>query len=135
VTTGKEPKPNTKSGTPAGTGTPPSGINLVDLVNKAQAMGLGGDVASKGPVYTKQDAEAAVQSIYQQLLGRNAVGAERSKAISVFLGQGADTGASGRQQAIINMVQNDREFIVRQENKYMDAIYNRIAQDVREAQG
>jgi len=135
VTTGKEPKPNTKSGTPAGTGTPSSGINLADLIEKAQAAGLGGDVSSKGPVYTKQDAEAAVQSVYQQLLGRNAVGAERSKAISVFLGQGADTGATGRQQAIIDMVQNDREFVVRQENKYMDAIYNRIAQDVREAQG
>jgi hypothetical protein len=33
------------------------------------------------------------------------------------------------------MVQGDREFTVRQENKYMVAIYNRIAQDVREAQG
>jgi len=136
VTTGKEDnKPGTKSGTPAGTGTPTSGINLADLIEKAQAAGLGGDVSSKGPVYTKQDAEAAVQSVYQQLLGRNAVGAERSKAISVFLGQGADTGATGRQQAIVDMVQNDREFVVRQENKYMDAIYNRIAQDVREAQG
>ena len=53
----------------------------------------------------------------------------------MFLGQGADTGATGRQQAIVDMVQGDREFIVRQENKYMDAIYNRVAQDVREAQG
>jgi hypothetical protein len=135
VTTGKEPKPNTKSGTPAGTGTQTGGIDLGALVAAAQAAGLGGDVSSKGPVYTKQDAEAAVQSVYQQLLGRNAVGAEKSKAISMFLGQGADTGASGRQQAIVDMVQNDREFIVRQENKYMDAIYNRIEQDVREAQG
>jgi hypothetical protein len=33
------------------------------------------------------------------------------------------------------MVQGDREFTVRQENKYMDAIYNRIAEDVRKAQG
>lgn len=135
MTTGKENnKPGTKSGTPAGTGTPSSGVNLADLIAKAQAAGLGGDV-SQGPTYTKQDAEAAVQSIYQQLLGRNAVGAERSKAISMFLGQNEDTGASGRQQAVVDMVQNDREFVVRQENKYMDAIYNRIAQDVREAQG
>ena len=135
MTTGKEDnKPGTKSGTPAGTGAPSSGINLAELIEKAQAAGLGGDVSS-GPTYTKQDAEAVVQSVYQQLLGRNAVGAERSKAISVFLGQGSDTGASGRQQAIVDMVQNDREFTVRQENKYMDAIYNRIAQDVREAQG
>lgn len=134
MTTGKETKPNTKSGTAAGTGTPSSGVDLAALVKAAQAAGLGGDVAS-GPTYTKQDAEAVVQSVYQQLLGRNAVGAEKSKAISMFLGQSQDTGASGRQQAIVDMVQADREFTVRQENKYMDAIYNRIAQDVREAQG
>lgn len=132
---GKEDnKPGTKSGTPAGTGAPSSGIDLAALVKAAQAAGLGGDVAASGPTYTKQDAEATVQSIYQQLLGRNAVGAEKSKAINMFFSQGADTGVSGRQQAIIDMVQNDREFTVRQENKYMDAIYNRIAQDVREAQ-
>lgn len=134
MTTGKETKPNTKSGTPAGTGTPSTGVDLAALVKAAQAAGLGGDVAS-GPTYTKQDAEAVVQSVYQQLLGRNAVGAEKAKAINMFFSQGADTGASGRQQAIVDMVQNDREFVVRQENKYMDAIYNRIAQDVREAQG
>lgn len=128
-------KPKTKSGTAAGTGASSGGIDLAALVQAAQAAGLGGDVASKGPTYTKQDAEAAVQSVYQQLLGRNAVGAEKSKAINVFLNQGADTGATGRQQAIVDMVQADREFTVRQENKYMDAIYNRIAQDVREAQG
>lgn len=130
----KDNKPGTKSGTAAGTGTTSSGVDLAALVKAAQAAGLGGDVAS-GPTYTKQDAEAVVQSVYQQLLGRNAVGAEKSKAISMFLGQSKDTGASGRQQAIVDMVQADREFTVRQENNYMDAIYNRIAQDVREAQG
>jgi hypothetical protein len=131
----KDTKPDTKSGTPAGTGTPSSGINLADLIEKAQAAGLGGDVANKGPTYTKQDAEAVVQSVYQQLLGRNAVGAEKSKAINIFFSQGSETGTTGRQQAIVDMVQGDREFTVRQENKYMDAIYNRVAQDVREAQG
>lgn len=135
MTTGKEPKPNTKSGTPAGTGSKSGNIDLAALVAAAQAAGLGGDVSATGPTYTKQDAEAVVQSVYQQLLGRNAVGAEKAKAISTFFSQGAETGASGRQQAIVDMVQNDREFIVRQENNYMDAIYNRIAQDVREAQG
>lgn len=134
MTTGKENKPNTKSGTPAGTGQQTSGVDLAALVKAAQAAGLGGDVAS-GPTYTKQDAEAVVQSVYQQLLGRNAVGAEKAKAISMFFSQGAETGTTGRQQAIVDMVQNDREFIVRQENDYMDAIYKRIAEDVREAQG
>lgn len=133
---GKETdKPGTKSGTAAGTGNQGTNLNLVEWVQKAQAMGLGGDVAAKGPTYTKQDAEAVVQSVYQQLLGRNAVGAEKSKAISMFFNQGAETGTTGRQQAIVDMVEGGREFTVRQENKYMDAIYNRIAQDVREAQG
>ncbi len=127
-------KPGTKSGTAAGTGSSSGGIDLAALVKAAQAAGLGGDVAAKGPTYTKQDAEAVVQSVYQQLLGRNAVGAEKSKAISMFFSQGSETGVSGRQQAIVDMVQDDREFTVRQENKYMDAIYNRIAEDVREAQ-
>lgn len=135
MTTGKEPKPNTKSGTPAGTGSKSSGIDLAALVAAAQAAGLGGDVSSKGPTYTRQDAEAVVQSVYQQLLGRNAVGAEKSKAISMFFSQGADTGVSGRQEAIVDLVQGSREFTVRQENDYMDAIYKRIAEDVREAQG
>lgn len=130
----KDNKAGTKSGTPAGTGSSSGNIDLAALVQAAQAAGLGGDVSS-GPSYTKQDAEAVVQSVYQQLLGRNAVGAEKSKAINLFFSQADDTGASGRQQAIVDMVQNDREFTVRQENKYMDAIYNRIAQDVREAQG
>lgn len=128
-------KPGTKSGTAAGTGSSSGGIDLAALVKAAQAAGLGGDVAAKGPSYTKQDAEAVVQSVYQQLLGRNAVGAEKSKAISIFFSQGAETGVSGRQEAIVDLVRNDREFKVRQENKYMDAIYNRIAEDVREAQG
>jgi hypothetical protein len=130
----KDNKPNTKSGTAAGTGSKSGNIDLAALVSAAQAAGLGGDVAAKGPTYTKQDAEAVVQSVYQQLLGRNAVGAEKSKAISMFFSQGSETGVSGRQQAIVDMVQDDREFTVRQENKYMDAIYNRIAEDVREAQ-
>jgi hypothetical protein len=131
----KDTKPDTKSGTPAGTGSQSGGIDLAALVKAAQAAGLGGDVASKGPTYTRQDAEAVVQSVYQQLLGRNAVGAEKSKAISMFFSQGKDTGVSGRQEAIVDLVQGSREFTVRKENDYMDAIYKRIAEDVREAQG
>lgn len=126
-------KPDTKSGTAAGTGAKTGGIDLAALVAAAQSQGLGGD-ATSGPKYTTQDAAAYVQSVYQQLLGRNAVGAEKSKAINVFLNQAADTDASARQQAIVDLVQSEDEFTIRQENKYMDAIYNRIAEDVRKAQ-
>ena len=126
-------KPKTESGTAAGTGASSGGVDLAALVAAAQAAGLGGDVAS-GPKYTTQDAAAYVQSVYQQLLGRNAVGAEKSKAVNVFLSQAADTSASARQQAIVDLVQGGEEFTIREENKYMDAIYNRIAEDVRKAQ-
>lgn len=125
-------KPDTKSGTAAGTGAKTGGIDLAALVAAAQSQGLGGDVS--GPKFTTQDAATYVQSVYQQLLGRNAVGAEKSKAINLFLSQSADTDASGRQQAIVDLVQGSDEFVISQENKYMDAIYNRIAEDVRKAQ-
>lgn len=126
-------KPGTKSGTAAGTGANTGGIDLAALVAAARSQGLGGDVAS-GPKYTTQDAASYVQAVYQQLLGRNAMGAEKSKAINVFLNQSADTDASARQQAIVDLVQGGEEFTISQENKYMDAIYNRVAEDVRKAQ-
>ena len=126
----KDNKPGTKSGTAAGTGATTGGINLADLI--AAAGSQGGDVS--GPKFTTQDAATYVQGVYQQLLGRNAMGAEKSKAINVFLSQSADTDASGRQQAIVDLVQGGDEFVISQENKYMDAIYNRIAEDVRKAQ-
>jgi len=122
-------KPGTKSGTPAGTGTKTTSINLADLIANAPQSG-----DTSGPKYTAQDAAAYVQSVYQQLLGRNAVGAEKSKAVNLFLNQAADTDASARQQAIVDLVKGGDEFTIRQENKYMDAIYNRIAEDVRKAQ-
>ncbi len=132
MTTAENNKPKTKSGTAAGTGASSNKIDLTEYVKLAQAAGLGGDVS--GPKFTTQDAATYVQSVYQQLLGRNAVGAEKSKAINLFLSQAADTDASARQQAIVDLVQGGEEFTIREENKYMDAIYNRIAEDVRKAQ-
>lgn len=126
------PKSKTESGTPAGTGTKKGGVDLAALMEKYATMG--GNVQT-GPVFTTQDADAYVQNIYQQILGRNAVGAERTKAINIFLNQGKDTDVSGRQAAVISMVQGSTEFRKRQENSYLDAIYNAVAEDVRKAQG
>lgn len=128
----KDNKPKTESGTPAGTGTTGGGVDLNKLLEAAASMG--GNVP-KGPVFTTQDANAYVQSIYQQIFGRNAVGAERTKAINIFLNQAAETDVTGRQQAVIAMAQDTPEFRRRQENRYLDAIYSRVAQEVREAQG
>lgn len=128
----KDNKPKTESGTPAGTGTTGGGVDLNKLLEAAASMG--GNVP-KGPVFTTQDANAYVQSVYQQIFGRNAVGAERTKAINIFLNQAAETDVTGRQQAVIAMAQDTPEFRRRQENRYLDAIYSRVAQEVREAQG
>ncbi len=129
----KDEKPKTESGKPAGTGKPTGGIDLAALMAQYSSMG-GNAQQNKGPVFTTQDANAYVQSVYQQILGRNAVGAERTKAINVFLNQSKDTDVTGRQSAIVSAVKNTPEFRNRQENRYLDAIYNAIEQDVRRAQ-
>ena len=43
------------------------------------------------------------------------------------------TDAAGRQLAVTEMVQNTPEFRTQQENRYLDAIYNEVLQDVRRA--
>lgn len=129
----KDEKPKTESGTAAGTGKNKTGVDLAALVAAAASMS-GNKATTKGPVFTQQDAVAYAQSIYQQMLGRNAVGAERTKAVSTFLGQSAETGVVGRQAAIENLIKQTPEFRNRQENRYLDAIYNAIEQDVRKAQ-
>lgn len=125
-------KPKTESGTPAGTGEKNTGnIDLAKLVE--QASKLGGNVA-KGPSFTTQDAASYVQSIYNQMLGRNANGAERTRAIGIFMNQAAETDVSGRQAAIVSAVQSTPEYRKRQENRYLDSIYQAVAEDVRRAQ-
>lgn len=91
--------------------------------------------AAKGIVYTQQEADAAVQSVAQQLLGRNVVGIDYNKAISAYLNQSQDTSSAGRQGAVINYLTSTPEYQARQENKYLDAIYNAVAADVRKVQG
>ena len=121
-------KPKTNSGTAAGTGTPKSANFDQILANLAASGGVN---TSTGVVFTEQEAAAAVQSTYQRLLGRNAVGAEYRKGINAFLTQSQDTSATGRAQAVESMIQDSPEFIKRTENTYLDAIYNEVAEDVR----
>lgn len=125
---GNEEKPKTNSGTAAGTGAPKSANFDQILANLAASGGVN---TSTGPVFTEQEAAAAVQSTYQRLLGRNAVGAEYRKGINAFLAQSQDTSATGRAGAVESMIQNSPEFIKRTENTYLDAIYNEVAADVR----
>ena len=104
-------------------------MKIVDALSKS-----GGAVGTRGAVYTNKDADADVQSVYQQVLGRNAGGNEYAKAVTIAMGLGPDSGAAARQQAILNFVQNTPEFAARQDNNYLDAIYNAIAADVAKTQ-
>jgi hypothetical protein len=90
--------------------------------------------ASTGAVYTAQDADAAVQGIWQQLFGKNAMGADYAKAVSLYTNQSQDTGEAGRVQAVQNYAQSTQEYQGMQEDRYLDAIYATIQANVRKAQ-
>jgi hypothetical protein len=97
-------------------------------------MANGSGNADKGAVYTVQDADAAVQNIWQQLYGKNAMGADYAKAVSLYINQSQDTGEPGRNQAVIEFAQSTPEFQGMQEDKYLDAIYATVQANVRKAQ-
>jgi hypothetical protein len=104
---------------------------LAEAIKIAQANQTGN--AATGAVVTQQDAEADVQGLFGQLFGRSGVGVDYKKALSIYLNQSQDTGAPGRQQAVMEYLQNTPEFEARQENRYLDAIYSAIQADVQKA--
>lgn len=120
--------PNTSSsGTPQGTGTGKS-VSFDDILAQlAKSGGVGN--AQEGP--TRADANSVVQNVYQQLLGRSAVGTELNKAISLYMSNDGGAGGSGN---VEEFVMGTNEFQAKSENKYLDAIYNQLAQDMRGAQ-
>lgn len=89
----------------------------------------GGTVA-----FTAQDAKTLVQSAYQSLLGRDATGDEYNKALALAMGQSSSTGSGGRQQSVIDFIKGTQEYDAKMENKYLDAMYNAVANKARAAQ-
>jgi len=100
-----------------------------DLWKMDARQGVSGAAA-----YTAQDAKALIESTYQQMLGRDASGEEYSKAYAKVMGVGNQTGAAGRQQALLDYIQSSDEYNMMQENRYLDAMYKAIAGEVREVQ-
>lgn len=98
-----------------------------ELIAMDAKQGVGSGIS-----YTSQDAKALVQSTYQSLLGRDATGAEYEKAFQKAMTQSSSTGAGGRQQAVVDFIKSSDEYDSRQENKYLDAIYNELAGEMRE---
>jgi hypothetical protein len=108
-------------------------IDFAKLIATVKANG-GGTTSAVGPVFTRQEADYAVQSVYQQLLGRNATGNDYSKAINLIMNQNQDTSTAARQQALTNSLMKSPEYRIKQDNKYLDVIYQAVSADVREAQ-
>jgi hypothetical protein len=98
-----------------------------ELIAMDAKQGVGSGIS-----YTSQDAKALVQSTYQSLLGRDATGGEYEKAFQKAMTQSSSTGAGGRQQAVVDFIKSSDEYDSRQENKYLDAIYNELAGEMRE---
>lgn len=119
--------------TPSTPVTKKNTTDLNELMKIYMANNNGSASASKGPVYTKQDADAAVQGIWQQLFGKNAMGVDYNNAVKAYLNQSQDTEVGGRGQAIMNYAQSTPEFKAQQEDTYLDAIYNAIDANVRKA--
>jgi hypothetical protein len=109
-----------------------SSVDLAKILSTLKANGGGATVS--GPVFTKQEADYAVQTVYQQMLGRNATGNDYSKAINLIMGQSQDTSIAARQQALSNAIMSSPEYKIKQDNKYLDGIYQAVAANVREAQ-
>jgi len=114
------------SGTPQGTGNGKS-VSFEEALKIAMANNTGS--ASEGP--TRADAQAIVQNVYQSLLGRSAVGTELNQAINRYM---ANEGGVGGQGNVEQFVMETNEYQAKSENKYLDAIYNKRAQDLRGAQ-
>jgi hypothetical protein len=109
-------------------------VDLAKIIAAVKANGGGTTTGSTGPVFTKQEADYAVQSVYQQILGRNATGNDYSKAINLIMGQSQDTSTAARQQALTNSLMDSPEYKIKQDNKYLDVIYQAVSADVRKAQ-
>jgi hypothetical protein len=127
---GKEENKKTPaaSAAPSLTGVDKKTYELFNAAVKASAGKVSGN--STGAVYTQAEADKDVQSVFQQALGRNAMGNEYAKGIGIAMSGGMDTSSTAKQQAILNWVQNQPEYLARQDNKYLDAIYNEIAASV-----
>lgn len=120
-------KPSTSSSSTSNN----TGATTPDFAALMQAAASMGGNVSGGAVFTRQEGNYVVQNMYQQILGRNATGNEYAKAMSIVMGQSQDTTGTARGEAVANFIQSTPEYQARQENNYLDAIYNEVAADVR----
>lgn len=109
-------------------------VDFAALFNAVKASGGGTTSGTGGAVFTKQEANYYVQSVYQQMLGRNATGNDYSKAINLIMSQSQDTSGAARQQALTDSITQSPEYKIKQDNKYLDSIYQAVSADVRKAQ-
>jgi hypothetical protein len=108
-----------------------TGGNKAPSITAFAAGYTGQTGATGGAVFTPAEADYVVQTVYQQLLGRNAGGNDYAKAYSIAMNQSNDSSIYARQQAVTNAIMASPEYQAREDNKYLDAIYNAVAADVR----
>jgi hypothetical protein len=108
-----------------------SGSNKAPNITSLASGYTGQSGATGGAVFTPAEGDYVVQTVYQQLLGRNAGGNDYAKAYSIAMNQSNDSSIYARQQAVTNAIMASPEYQAREDNKYLDAIYNAIAADVR----
>jgi hypothetical protein len=118
------------SGTTTGLGVAGGGnIDINKFIQDRLASG-NQNIQGSAYTYTPQEADAAIQDMYTQLLGRNASGAEYQRAYKVYMSQDQQTGYRGRAQAIQNIIQGTPEYAARSQDKWLDTIYQDLAQKI-----
>lgn len=125
-----KPKKSNKTTPSSGVGAASSSsFNIKDAL--AAAASLQGQ-SSSGRTWTAADSDAAVQGIFQQMLGRNAQGTEYAKALSLI--NSASSTTAGITQAVQDYVAGLPEYQARSQDKWLGAIYDDLAKQMARAQ-
>jgi len=126
-------KPVVQSSTGVGAAKKPS-FNLNELVAVAKAAGLGQSSGSTLPYrFTQQEGSATVTDTYQQLLGRDATPAEYNQGLKIVMAQDPYTSGAARAQLIESAIQASPEYQARSQNKWLNAIYSDLQNQMARA--
>lgn len=115
--------PVVKTNTGVGAAKKPA-FDLNQAIAAAKAAGSGQASGSTLPYrFTQQEGSATVTDTYQQLLGRDATPAEYNQGLKIVMAQDPYTSGSARAQLIESAIQASPEYQARSQNKWLNAIY------------
>jgi hypothetical protein len=122
-------KKSSTSGVGAAKGS--SGVTPEQLAALVKASSVMGQASGGGRTWTQADSDATVQSVFQQLLGRNAQGTEYAKALSLL--NTAAGSSAGMTNAVTQYVESLPEYQARTQDKWLGAIYDDLQRQMQEA--